>query len=331
MRVLVTGAKGFLGSRIVAALREAGHEVVAAVRNPETVSGPALACDFARDIDPETWKPRLIGIDAVINGAGILRETRADTFQRVHVDAPLALYRACVACGVRRVIQLSALGAPEDGEFIASKHRGDAALAQLDFDWLVLRPGLVYSAHGAYGGTSMLRALAALPGILPLPRDGMQSVRPLAAEDLAQAMVAALARPHVRGQVLELVGPEILTLRDYLVAWRHWFGLRDPLVIRTPQPLVTLAITLGEWWGRGPLCRAIANLLERRRIGADDALARMQAQLGIVPQSLGQALAARASDPRDLREARWYAWRVLLGALAFVTVALILLILGLRG
>src|SRR6476659_4142868 len=119
MRVLVTGANGFIGARVVAGLRDAGHAVVAAQRL--ALAADAIACDFARDIAAETWKPRLAGIDAVVNCAGILRETSGDTFARVHVDAPLALFRACAATGVRRVIQLSALGEAEDGEFIASK------------------------------------------------------------------------------------------------------------------------------------------------------------------------------------------------------------------
>lgn len=334
MRVLVTGANGFLGASIVSALRGAGHEVVAAVRNPSEGSGAEIACDLARDVDAEVWKPRLIGIGAVINCAGILRETHTDTFQRVHVDGPLALFRACADCGVRRVIQLSALGEPQDGEFIASKHRGDAALAQLDLDWLVLRPGLVYSVHGAYGGTSLLRALAALPVILPLPRDGTQSLRPLAVEDLAGAMVAALTRPQVCSQVLELVGPEILTLREYLLAWRGWFGLRRPRVIELPQPLVALTVALGEWWGRGPLCRAIANLLERRRVGADAALARMRELLGVRPQALATVLAAHPSSEGDLREARWYAWRIVLDValgVAALAAVLALLFSGMSG
>jgi len=212
MRVLVTGAGGFLGGFVLAALRAAGHVPVRAVRRPAPGSDD-VACDFARDTDPDTWRSRLAGIDAVVNVAGILRETRTDTFERVHVAAPAALYRACAAAGVRRVIQVSALGAPADGEFIASKHRGDAVLASLDLDWLVLRPGLVYSAADAYGGTRLLRALAALP-LIPLPQHGRQELQPLAAEDLAQAVVAALARPALARTTLEVVGPEILTLRE---------------------------------------------------------------------------------------------------------------------
>jgi uncharacterized protein YbjT (DUF2867 family) len=321
--VLVTGANGFLGSRLVGALREAGHEPVLAVRDIASARGAAaVACDMARDTDPQVWKARLERVDAVVNCAGILRETRTDTFQSVHVDAPLALFRACVACGVRRVIQISALGDPSDGEFIASKHRCDNELAALDLDWLVLRPGLVYSAHGAFGGTALLRAMAVQPGMLVLPSDGEQRLRPLAAEDLAQLVLAALARSNVRGMVLQAVGPQVLTLHTYLCAWRAWFGLREARVVPLPQWLVDVVVAIGEWWGRGPVCRVIANLLQRNRVGDDDAVTRLQATLGIIPRTLEQALHERPMKWSDLLEARWYVLRpALLSILAFLWIA----------
>lgn len=66
-------------------------------------------------------------------------------------------------------MQVSALGDPRDGEFIASKHALDADLQKLDLDWAILRPSVVYSPAGSYGGSSLLRALAALPFMLFVP------------------------------------------------------------------------------------------------------------------------------------------------------------------
>jgi uncharacterized protein YbjT (DUF2867 family) len=315
MRVLVTGANGFIGAHVCAALREAGHEVVAGVRKPrarDVEQGKAVPCDFARDVDADTWKSRLDGVDAVVNCIGILRETHADRFQRVHVDGPLALFKACSSSAVRRVIQVSALGAPEDGEFIASKHRGDMALMQLDLDWLVLRPGLVYSVHGAYGGTSLLRALSVLPGVLFVPRDGTQPLRPIAMSDLALAVTAGIADPSRGRKIVELVGPELVTLRDYLLAWRRWFGLQEPVVIHVPAALADLGVGLGEFWGRGPLCRVIANLLQRGRVGAVDALEKTRALIGREPTRLTDALQQRPCQLADFMAARWFTLEYLL-------------------
>lgn len=304
MRVLLTGAHGFIGSFVAAALRDAGHDVVACVRSPRRDG--EIACDMARDTVAAVWLPRLAGIDVVVNCAGILREVGAQTFSAIHVDAPIALFTACAQARVRKVVQISALGEDEDGEFIASKHRADAALAQLDVDWTVLRPGLVYSASGSYGGTSLLRALAGLPGVFFLPQRGEQAMRPVAAEDLGLAVVAALVTAAASREVIEFVGPQTLRFVDYLRAWRAWFGLPAAFELHTPLAFVDTTVAAGEWLTRGPICRVIWNLLRRGRIGAADANERIAALLGVTPRSLDTALRERSCREEDRRAAKLY-------------------------
>lgn len=312
MRVLVTGAYGFIGAHIVAALTAAEHEVICAVRGARVDSRfpglKAIACDMARDVDQEVWLPRLAGIDAVVNVAGILREHRGVTFAVVHEQAPMALFRACQQQGIRRVIQISALGEPDDGEFIASKHRCDDALANLDLDWLVLRPSLVYSARGSYGGTSMLRALAGLPGVLPLPGAGTQPLQPIAAEDVGLAVVAALTPAACRREVLELVGPEVLSVRDYLLAWRRWLGFAQPRTVAVPSVLVRWSAMLGERLGNGPLGLTMARMLDRGNVGSAEASTRLGQCLGLAPRTLIQALDESPSHTQDRWHARLYFW-----------------------
>ncbi|MHB1057087.1 MAG: NAD-dependent epimerase/dehydratase family protein [Rhodanobacter sp.] len=331
MRVLVTGAYGFIGAHIVAALVAAGHDVVCAVRGARVDTRfpelRAIACDMARDVRSEDWLPRLAGVEAVVNCAGILRERGADSYAAVHVQAPLALFRACVQAGVRRVIQISALGNPADGEFIASKHRGDDALKALELDWLVLRPSLVYSAHGSYGGSSLLRALAGLPGLLPLPGRGAQPLQPIAAEDVGAAVVAALACPQVAREVFELVGPDVIGLRDYLLAWRRWLGFGRAYTPAAPAPLVRLACALGERLGNGPLGNTIARMLERGNVGAAGASARLHERLGLRPRSLQRALAEAPSHVQD----RWHARLYFCLPLLRVSVALLWIGSGMVG
>lgn len=306
MRVLVTGAYGFIGSHVVAALVAAGHEPVLGVRESRRETRfPSLtrvACDFGRDLDPSIWRPRLAGIEAVVNCAGILRQHGADTFEHVHVAAPRALYSACAEAGVRRVIQISALGEPADGEFVASKHRSDAELLLSGLAATVLRPSLVYSTEGSYGGSTLLRSLAALPWV-PLPEAGKQRVRPISAQDVGAAVVAALARSASAGSALELVGPETLSLRDYLAQWRGWLGLGPARFLRLPRAVARTGAWLGERIGRGPLGLTMWRMLERGNVGADDALLRMREQIGLTPQRLSDALAVRPAQSAD----RWHA------------------------
>jgi uncharacterized protein YbjT (DUF2867 family)/uncharacterized membrane protein YphA (DoxX/SURF4 family) len=310
MRVLVTGAYGFIGAQIAAALSEAGHDVICAVRGTRRDERfahlPSIGCDMAADVHERDWLPRLAGIDAVVNCAGILRERGNDRYECVHVQAPLALFRACASSGVRRVVQISALGDPADGEFIASKHRCDTELLALDLDAIVLRPSIVYSAAGSYGGTSLLRALAALPATLLLPGDGRQRLQPIDGDDLGRAVVAALAHaPPLRG-TWELVGAQIMTLAEYLRAWRAWLGLGTAREWQVPRALVRSGAWFGETFGHGPLGATMPRMLERGNVGAGDALARMQRDFGIAPRSLAQALGARPAQTQDRWHARLY-------------------------
>lgn len=301
--VLVTGAGGFIGGFVVSALRRAGYRVRRGVRGP-AMAEDDVRCDFASMTTAVQWRPLLAGIDVVVNVAGILRETRSQRFVTLHHAAPLALAQACVDTGVRRFVQISAVGAPEDGAFIASKHRFDGELLALPLSALVLRPSVVCSAAGSYGGTSLLRALAALPGVLPLPGDGRWPIQPLAAEDLAELVVRACVS-DVAG-VYDVGGPQALSLRDYLRAWRRWLGFGAAIELRVPIVLVDLAVVLGDWIGRGPMGAATWRMLKRGNVTATDAHARLQADFGFAPRALAEVLAHTPSQVQDRWQAQLY-------------------------
>ena len=183
MRVLVCGATGFIGRPLTRALLERGHDVVGAARRPQRIASSggrrseAMAADFARDVSMAAWLPRLAGIDTVVNAVGILRESRGphgahgQRFEELHVRTPMALFDACLAAGVRRVVQLSALGADEDAAsaYHRSKRRTDLHLLSLPLPLTasVVQPSLVYGPGGA--SAALFETLASLP-FMPLPR-----------------------------------------------------------------------------------------------------------------------------------------------------------------
>jgi uncharacterized protein YbjT (DUF2867 family) len=329
VRVLVTGAYGFIGSQIVTALATAGHEVTCAVRRPDRKGRfghlPTVECDFTRDLQPETWLPHLAGTDAVVNAAGILRERRGQSFDAVHRDAPRALFEACRRTGVPRVIQISALGSPADTDFVRSKHEADTFLMQLDLDWTILRPSVVYTTAGSYGGTSLLRAMSALPWLLPVPGDGKQLLQPIHGEDLVRAVVALL---QSGGRcVLEAVGPQAITVTDYLRAFRRWLGFPQARIARAPHWLVLPAVWLGERLGRGPLGWTMYRMLQRGNVGAADSFERFSAAIGFRPRSLETALRGVPSYVQDCWHARLYFVRPLLR----ISLGLLWVVSGLVG
>ncbi len=116
MRCLVTGAYGFIGSEVVAALRRDGVTVVGAGRDLELARRihpdiEWIACDFNTDVAVAQWLPRLAGIDVVVNCVGILQGSLRDDADRIHADATIALFEACAAAGVKRLVHVSAVSA----------------------------------------------------------------------------------------------------------------------------------------------------------------------------------------------------------------------------
>lgn len=252
MVVLVLGANGFLGRRIVSSLEEAGYRVRKGTR-PEI--------DFERDLEPATWEARLEGVDAVVNAAGIVRATPSASFENVHARGPAALFEACVRRAVP-VVHISALGADAHAatEFHRSKRRGDEALLALDVPSLVLQPSLVFGCAGA--SARLFATLASLP-LIPLPGRGEQRVQPVHVDDVALAVVRTIEqRGYVRKRIAA-VGPEPVTLRGLLGALHAGLGFGKPRFLQVPKALVELGARLRI----GLLDRDTWAMLERGNTG----------------------------------------------------------------
>ncbi len=221
-RVLVLGGYGLIGAALVRALAARGHAVVASGRSAASAATvlPGVAfrrADLGGAVD---WPALLDGIDVVVNAAGALQDGARDDLQAVHHTAIAGLV---AALGERRLVQISAPGAaPDDpSAFLATKGRGDAAVRGAA-DWVILRPGLVIGPQ-AYGGTALLRMLAAMPVATPMVHGGAQ-VQCIGLDDLAKVVVEAVEGRVPSGTVADLVEPEPHALRDVIAAFRRWLG-----------------------------------------------------------------------------------------------------------
>jgi uncharacterized protein YbjT (DUF2867 family) len=275
MRILLTGASGFIGQHLLHALLAEGHQVVCAVRTVKTSSDPRLTyihADFTKDTDKSVWLARLSGIDAVINTVGIFRESGSQTFDTLHVRTPRALFAACAEShDVHMVIQLSALGADEDAEtpYHLSKKAADDYLASLQVRACIVQPSLVYGP----GGTSarVFKAMASLPFALRFG-GAPQLVQPIHIDDVTAAIVALLrqrlhvdqANPAVRSaRRLALAGPQALPFIDYLGALRAGLGMGRLRVLPLPGGLARLLARCGRWLPGGLLDPDALRMLDR--------------------------------------------------------------------
>lgn len=325
MRILVTGAYGFIGSHIATVLKKAGHRVVGCGRDlklgrrvlPEI---DWVVCDFNKDTAASDWFPRLAGIDAVVNCAGVLQGSRRDDIDAIHHRAPAALFDACAAHGVKRVIQISALGVgPEAGSaYSQSKLAAELHLADLDLDWIILRPSLVYG-RGCHGGTALLRGLSALPFLTPLPGRGDQRFQPIHLADLARA-VARLVEPDAPARiVLNAAGPDPMTLREICAGIRAWLGFAPAQALPVPMPLIRVAARAGDalhWLG----FRGSFRTTSLRQMAADNIAdpTPFAEATGFMPQRFADALAAEPAQIQD----RWHARLIFLRPLLRIVLGL---------
>ncbi len=278
MIVLIVGASGFIGSRLAQAFSAAGHEVVCAGRNPSGIPPRdcprTVAIDFAVPADPVSLSRALAGVDVVINAVGILRESRSQTFDALHARGPRTLFAACEAVGVRRVIQISALGAgpnPESG-YHRSKHEADHFLSGLSLDWAIVKPSLVYGPGGS--SAQLFDALATAP-ITPLPGHGEQLVQPVYIDDLIAAVLELAQSAVALRCVLAVVGPTPLRMRDFLTRLRATHGLGRARLLPIPMPFMRMAARIGARLPGNLLDRETLAMLERGNVADAAPLARL--------------------------------------------------------
>ena len=277
-KVLVLGAGGFIGRAITARLREVGHDVVEA-RSTEY--------DFTQLLKPADWMPRLAGIDAVVNSVGVLRDSAKRPMEVVHEHAPIALFEACAKAGVRRVVQISALGiAGSDTLYARSKRAADEHLLALReqgrLDATVLRPSIVFGRGGA--SSQLFMNLARLPMLL-LPGAALRAlVQPIAAQDLAETVASLIDASGPA--LLSVVGPRALTLADFIAVLRAQRGHRPARVVALADAPSRWSARLGDHIPMQPWCSETLNLLQRDN--ADDAapLSALLGRAGVAPEDL---------------------------------------------
>jgi uncharacterized protein YbjT (DUF2867 family) len=270
MRVLVCGGAGFVGKAVVKALQANGHEVVLGVSRARAGGMAQVVVDYAKDTDPSVWLPRLQGIDAVVNAVGVLRTSRSRPIEAVHAATPQALWQACAMAGVRRVVQVSALGVEHaTTRYAQTKREADEALWALDqagqISAVVVRPSVVFGQGGA--SSALFMALARLP-FLVLPKPMVTArVQPVAVGDLADAVAALLGSALTQRGLVTAVGPVPVAMGDWVASLREQLGNAKPTVWALPMPLTQWSARMGDWVPGVPWCSETLAMLGSDNVG----------------------------------------------------------------
>ncbi len=216
MRVLVTGATGFVGREVVRELLERGHEVRALVRRRaarKLRDGKRVEVFVGDCLAPGTVTPAVAGCDAVIHLVGIIREFpgRGVTFERVHVQATKNLVDAASAAGVRRFLHMSALGArpaPAD-PYHVTNFQADEYVRASGLTYTIFRPSIIYGPRDR-SINLFVRQIQRL-GFLTIIGDGQYQLQPVPVGTVARAFALALELPGTENRVYDVGGPEPLT------------------------------------------------------------------------------------------------------------------------
>jgi NADH dehydrogenase len=252
--ILVTGANGFVGSHMVPALLDAGHHVLALVRDdagagevqgrltPEQRAG--LEVRHGDVTRPDSLPAAMAGADAVLHLAAIPRDwDGGQTLRLVNTEGTRSVLRAATDAGIRRFVHLGGLGVADEPDlhFGSSKAKGMAMVRDSGLDWTILAPSLLFGPRDGF--FNILADLVRIsPGIVPITGKGDARFQPLAIEDLARIAVAAFADEGTIGQEYELGGPRYWTYREIVEEVLRAMGRRRLLV---PMPVALIRLVAG--------------------------------------------------------------------------------------
>lgn len=265
-RVLLTGATGLLGSRILPQLLQRGWQVVAvglSRHNPDAVPG---VIRLTADLRESGWQQWCAGCSAVLHLAGILEESprAGDTFVSAHLQMTRNIVAACSQFGMHRLVMLSALGAPESSTaFHRSKLLAEEVLHPSELRWTVVRIPPLFGP-GDHWSATLARALGRLP-FFPVVGDGGTALQLMAVEDVVPILLDTLEQPVIAGDTFEIGGPEVLPYREVVRRTAAATGTRFRPVFLSPS-MARWLLPMAARLARTPLTQGPLGLLHSRAV-----------------------------------------------------------------
>lgn len=226
MKILLSGASGFVGEEVLKHALEAGHQVRILVRNPSRVGSlaerPGVEIFHGNILAAASLAGCMEGIDAVVHLVGIITEVHEQTFDRVHREGTVNLLAEAKRAKIKRWIQMSALGvrANARSRYHQSKWAAEEAVRAAPLEWTIVRPSVIYGRRDGFVNlfAGMMRFPANVFQFFTVPAigGGFSHFQPVPVEDVARSIVRALEKPESFKKTYDLCGPEPLRLRQII-------------------------------------------------------------------------------------------------------------------
>lgn len=267
--ILITGAAGYVGNNLVQRLVADGQPVRALVRRRAKAEArlghlldrvEVVEGDVTR---PETLRPALEGVTAVVHLVALAIEKGDATYEAVNLQGTINLVDAAQAAGVRRFINMSQNGADASlpYRFLASKGAAQDYVAASALDWTALRPSVIWGPQDEFANVQA-RLIRLAPLVFPIVGDGQARFQPVWVGDVVEAAARSLDDARTVGQELGLGGPEVLTYAEIVQRVLKALGARR-LTVRVPVPLLRPVVALmGLALPNPPVTTSLLDLLK---------------------------------------------------------------------
>ncbi len=280
MKVFLTAAAGFVGSRLLDDLLAAGHEVTALAHSDRSLEQlrrlhPEL--NIARgDVTKagDMLKAVPSGTEAVIYIPGLLREfpSKGITFRGVHVEGVRNTLAAARNAGATRWIEMSALGTGPHGKtgYFRTKWEAEELVRSSGMQWTILRPSVIFDDRPTKLKTfvnEIAKAIRQLP-FIPILGTGKFRLQPVSVDDVSQTIVQALSKPETIGKTYEIGGPEKLTYTEIVTTIARGLHSKKPK-LRIPMVLAEVAAKLFQRFAFFPFTTDQLTMLKDENIVKD--------------------------------------------------------------
>jgi uncharacterized protein YbjT (DUF2867 family) len=263
--ILVTGGTGFVGPKVVHALRAAEREVRCLVRRPARAGTlKTWGCELATgDVThPESLKEAVAGCDTVVHLVAIIAGKPAD-FERVMIGGTQNLLAAAQEAGVTRFVLMSALGTSDETKdlvpYYGAKWEMEQATKASGLEHVIFRPSFVFGRDG--GVLPLFIRQVRWSPVTPVVGDGERRLQPIWGEDVAAYFAKAVDRPGAANRTFDLGGPDRVTWNELYERIARTLGKRRPQ-LHLPVRLMRVGAAAAELLPRPPITRDQLTMLE---------------------------------------------------------------------